>query len=77
MTDHMGNTCAYHYPHTKFYENWSLRLAKVYLFGWQATSIYPYIVTYIHPYRERDNENLSGPSSIAGSPQKQNKTKQN
>ena len=34
-----------------------------------------------HPYRQRDNENLSGPSSIAGDPQKQktkqkNKTKQ-
>ena len=25
MTDHMGSTCAPHYPHTKFYENQSMR----------------------------------------------------
>ena len=25
MTDHMGSTCVHHYPHTKFYENRSMR----------------------------------------------------
>ena len=38
-----------------------IREAKVYLRCWQET--------YIHLYRQHDNWNLSGPSSIAGSPQ--------
>ena len=45
---------------TKLYENWSdcilIREAKVYLWC-------------VHLYRQRDNWNLSGPSSIAGGPQ--------
>ena len=51
-------------------------LAKTYLFvDEQPISIHPYLHTYIHPYiyytyRQRVNENLSGPSSIAGGPQK-------
>ena len=47
---------------------------KVYLFCWNVdekplSSIHPSIHTYIQTDRQRDNKNLSGPSSIAGGPQ--------
>ena len=47
-------------------------LVKVYLFCWRAT-IHEF-TSSIHPCRQRDNcRNLSGPSSIAGCPQNQDK----
>ena len=45
-----------------------MRSSKVYLFGWWATSINPSFQTYSS--RQHDNKNQSGPSSIAGGPQK-------
>ena len=44
-TDHVGNTCAYHYLHTKFYENRSLRSSKGLPFSWWETYIHPSIQT--------------------------------
>ena len=46
LTDHAGNTWAYHYPHTKFYENLSLHFRKGLRFCWRIT----YTRTSIHPY---------------------------
>ena len=56
--------------YTKFYENQSLRSP-------QRSEGLPFLLMrnlhhlFIHHYRQRDNENLSGLSRIAGSPQKE------
>ena len=70
ITDHVGSTCTPHYPHTKFDENRSsvilIREQRFTFWCWRET----YVHTYICTYRQRDKWKLSGPSSIAGGPQK-------
>ena len=68
-TDHMGCTCAPpHYPLTKKIGHCVLIRERRFTFWcwWDLTSIHP----YIHIYRHHYNWKLSGPSSIAGGPQK-------
>ena len=61
-TDHVDSTWVNHYLHTKFYKNRPLRSHQR-SEGSQAINT---INTSIRPYIQRDNINLSGPSSLAG-----------
>ena len=127
-TDHMGSTCAHHYPHTKFHQCSPYRTLDIWLFvisqsehickwgikyvhlvttdhvgstcappptthipslmkighcvlirEWRftfdvdekPTSVHTSIHPSVHPYRQRYKWKLSGPSSIAGGPQKE------
>ena len=122
-TDHMGSTCAHHYPHTKFHQCNHTELLSGYLMSlllanqnryanevlnmrirWRQTTWVVLVpptthipsltkfghcirerrftfwccrdLSSVHPwYRQCYNWKLSGPSSIAGGPQKKKKKK--
>ena len=72
-TDHVGSTCAptTHIPSLKKIGHWVLiRKGRLTFSCWRETYIHLYIHTNIHTSRQHDKWKLSGPSSIAGSPQK-------
>ena len=72
-TNHMGSTCAptTHIPSfMKIGHCILIRERRFTFWCWRETYISTYICTYIHPYRQCDKWKLSGPSSIAGGPQK-------
>ena len=70
--DHVGSTCAPHYPHTKFDKNCYCVLIRERRFTFWCWRDLTSVHTSVHPYRQRYNWKLSGPSSIAGGPQKRN-----